>query len=505
MHRNGRPARTHSPALGLALAAWLAAGLAARPASAEESWDAIYIANHKVGYQHTTVKPLPQKSKNRDLLNVQVNQVTTLRRNNDTLKMQLRLGTIETTDGEVLRLDFRTSASDQEQRNSGDIVDGKFTMTFEAGGRRIVQVIDWPADVRGPYAVEQSVARKPMAPGETRSLKTFLPVINEVCGLALTAGAWEPVTLPAGKTLSLLKVATHVTGPDGKPRTDYDQDFWFDTAGQVIKTYSPSLGGFEMYRTTESGARAPDSSKYNLIAETLLKIPREIPRPEQTREATYRITATLKGEDPSTVFPVDRRQAVRKDSPTVATLTVRTAGPDAGAEGTGTADEQYLRANPLINSEDPRTVRLMKEAVGTETRPWQRAVAIQHWVATNLKDKNYKTGFATSTEVASNLEGDCTEHSVLTAAMCRAAGIPARVATGLLYVKSLGGFGGHMWTEVFVNRRWVAIDATFDQGEVDAVHLKLSDSSLDGVNPYDALLPILRVGSKVKIEALEVR
>ena len=35
-----------------------------------------------------------------------------------------------------------------------------------------------------------------------------------------------------------------------------------------------------------------------------------------------------------------------------------------------------------------------------------------------------------------------------------------------------------MWNEVYVNQRWVAIDPSWDQSTVDAVHIKLSDSSL---------------------------
>ena len=112
--------------------------------------------------------------------------------------------------------------------------------------------------------------------------------------------------------------------------------------------------------------------------------------------------------------------------------------------------------------------------------------------------------FAAASEVARNLTGDCTEHGVLTAAMCRARGVPARVVVGLVYADHLGGFGFHMWNEVYVHRRWVAIDAGFDQTSVDAVHIKLTDTSLAGVSPYE--VPASRpVMSKLSLEPLEVR
>ena len=504
MNRTGGLARPRVVGL-VALAAGLLALAPPAGARAEEAWDAIYTnGRNKIGYVHTVVKPMTQKHDGKDLLNVQVNHVMSFKRGKDVVSMQLRLGTIETTDGQVLKLDYRTLAGPTELKNFGDVVDGKLKMTFEAGNRREQQVIDWPADVRGPYAVEQSLARKPMEPGEERKIKSFLPVINEVCTLSLTARAREDVTLPAGKTVSLLKVETKVSGPDGKPRDDYDMDYWFDTGGQALKSYAPMLGGTEIFRTTREAARAPGDGKFDIIQATLLKV-RAIPRPESTREVVYRITSSSKNEDPSTAFPADRHQAVRRESTHAAIVTVHRAGPDAGAPGPAGVDGQFLRANPLVNSEDPRVTELLARAVTRAGTPWEKATAIMHWVHENVKDKNFRTAFATASEVAVELSGDCTEHSVLTAAMCRAAGIPCRVVTGLIYVEHLGGFGGHMWNEVYVNRRWVAIDSAFDQADVDAVHLKLSDSSLDGVTPFDALLPILQVAGKIKIEPLEVR
>src|SRR5690606_16861714 len=132
-------------------------------------------------------------------------------------------------------------------------------------------------------------------------------------------------------------------------------------------------------------------------------------------------------------------------------------------------------------------------------------VAIEEWVFANMKKKNFSTAFAPADEEARELSGDCTEHSVLVAALCRAAGIPARCAAGLVNAEHLRRFGPHMWTEVYVNNRWVALDATFNQSRVDATHIKLSDSSLDGVAPFDAFLPVLRIFRDMKIEPLEIR
>lgn len=501
MKWTGRPSRTILPtslALGLILATLA-------PAIAEESWDATYLAGSKVGYVHTVVVPLKEKVADQALLNVKVNQVLSFKRNKDQISMQLRLGTIETPDGSVLRLDYRVGSGQAEMKNSGDVVDGKMTMTFEAGTTKTRKVIDWPDDVRGPYAVEQSVARKPMEPGETRRIKSFVPVKNEICNIDLTARDREDVPLGGGKMRNLLKVETKVSGLDEKPVQGMDVTYWFDEGGQAMKTSADFLGGVTTFRTTKAAALAPSDANFDIVKATLVKT-RVIPRADQSKEVVYRITSLAKGEAPADLFPADRRQMVRVDQASKAVnLTVKTAGRDVGTAGPEKVDDAFLKPNPLINSDDPAVIALMKKAVGNATDPWQKATAIKHWVFENIKTKNYKTAFAPASEVAVNLAGDCTEHSVLVAAMCRAAGIPARVAVGLIYGETQGGFGGHMWNEVYINRRWVALDAAFDQSDVDAVHLKLSDSSLEGVSPFEAMLPILQVSESVKIDPVEVR
>jgi transglutaminase-like putative cysteine protease len=66
--------------------------------------------------------------------------------------------------------------------------------------------------------------------------------------------------------------------------------------------------------------------------------------------------------------------------------------------------------------------------------------------------------------------GDCNEHAVLLTALARAAGVPARVVAGAVYLDD--GFYYHAWTEMWLGT-WVSADAVFDQLPADATHVKL--------------------------------
>jgi hypothetical protein len=301
----------------------------------------------------------------------------------------------------------------------------------------------------------------------------------------------------------LLRVEQKVS-LDGKPRPELDLTAWVDSGGQVIKSQSEVMGGLVTYRTTKEAALAEGKAKLDQIMTSIIKVIHRITDPEKRRNITYRVR--VKGEDLAELVPNDRRQTLRPGTdPSTATLEVQTAGPAAGPAGPEQVDDEFLRPNALVTSEDPTVRALAVKAIGGERDPWQRAIKIEKWVAQNLREKNFKTGFAPASEVARNLSGDCTEHGVLAAAMCRAVGIPARVVIGLVYADHLGGFGYHLWNEVYIQRRWVALDASFDQTDVDAVHIKLTDTSLAGVSPYEAFLPVVRVLNKMTLEPQEIR
>ncbi|WP_337177884.1 transglutaminase-like domain-containing protein [Paludisphaera sp.] len=476
----------------------------ATPAVAEEAWDAVFLAGNKIGYIHTFVEKVMDKD--RPLNRVRVDTVLSFRRGDDTVVQKLMYGTIETPEGEVLRLDTRTLTSDNEIRVHGDVVNGQMTLIMEGTKQRQEQVIPWGPEVRGPYAAEQSMARKPMTEGESRTLKMYIPDLNRVVDIELKAGPTAEIELGDGAKRALRKVE-QVATLDGKVRPELGSTLWVDTAGQVLKQDVDLLGGMTTYRTTEAGAKAPGGRvKYDQIRGTIIKSERDITNAYQTTHARYRIT--LKDEDPTRVIPNDRRQTLTPSGDgRSATMVIQSMGPNDGEPGSP-ADPEYLRPNAMITSADERVIRLADRAVKGETDPWRQAVAINTWVFQNMRS-NFQTTFAPASEAARNLSGDCTEHSVLAAAMSRAKGIPARVAVGLIYVDNkqmkAKGFGFHMWHEVHVNGRWVALDSSFDQSTVDGTHIKLSESSLEGVSPFESFLPILRVQGKATIEPLEVR
>src|SRR5262249_52009822 len=137
--------------------------------------------------------------------------------------------------------------------------------------------------------------------------------------------------------------------------------------------------------------------------------------------------------------------------------------PDPKGKNENVRDE-YIKSNFFLDSDDPNVRRLAKEAVGGEIDPWKKAIKIERWVKNHMKAVDFSIAMAPSSEVARTRSGDCTEYSMLTAAMCKAQDIPARTAIGYIYYEDPHArepmLGFHMWTEVLINGGWQGLDAT---------------------------------------------
>ena len=172
------------------------------------------------------------------------------------------------------------------------------------------------------------------------------------------------------------------------------------------------------------------------------------------------------------------------------------------------SDAAFTEASVMVDGEDELVSKLAASACrDAGDDPFARAEAIRRFVHRHISSKDLDTAFATASETARMRTGDCSEHGVLLCAMLRAQGIPARVATGLVYADSFAGrdaiFGWHMWTQGLIDGRWVDFDATLKQ-RYDAVHVLTGISSLaDGISAADMASTMLLMGN-LEIEVVEV-
>jgi len=239
---------------------------------------------------------------------------------------------------------------------------------------------------------------------------------------------------------------------------------WFADDGRVLR--EEGMLGFVLVREPRERALAPIADKTAVDVALISRIPLHgtIARPRDRRRLTLRLGGGGRARVP-TALPRQRRDGdvlrIVRESPPRRAAVVR-------PEGTM---RRYLEPAPFIESDDPEIVRVTREIVGDTAEPVERARRLLRWVHESMTQAPTVT-VPSARAVLRSRRGDCNEHAVLLTALARAAGIPARVAVGAVYLTD--GFYYHAWTELWLDG-WVSADAVFAQLPVDATHVKLLD------------------------------
>lgn len=468
--------------------------------TSHETWDAVYLQDSHVGYLHVTERTNTEASP--PVIESEAEMKMSMKRDGQQITIETRRQAIETTDGRLVSFREEQHLGPTPTVSRGEVKDGKLTITTSDGQASQPRQIDLPDTTGGPFAPEHSLSRQPMQPGETRSVRFFEPLLGALATETLVAGDYEQVELLSEKQ-ELLRIESSLK-VEGQP-TPIRSLRWTDRQGETLKT--EVLGMRQVaYRTTEEQALGGAEPALDLFRETLVKLDKPMENPRQTRVARYRVE--LSDGDPAKVFAVGPTQAVKSLGPHAAEVTVTTLDPTAptcaGAGGSATAEER--EPSGIVQSDDARIVEMAREAAGSHTNAGEIAVALEDYVSNKMAARrNYSTALATAADVARSLEGDCTEHAVLLAALARASGIPARVAVGLVYAPNHQGFAYHMWTEMLLDDCWVPLDATLGEGRISADHLKLADSALSDRAAFASFLPLAEVLGQLKIEVLDAR
>jgi hypothetical protein len=485
----------------------------------QDLWDAAYLDGTKTGYVHTTVHEFDVQGQK---IYRTVNELNlTVKRLRDTITMRMESGTDEADDGTVTGVYMKQFlGKGQELVVRGALEnDGQLHVTLPDGRERALR---WNNKVIGLRRQERYYQAQKSKPGDQLTYLTYEPTVTAVVTIRAAVKDAEQVdVLVAGKgqapafvkkTLLRVEATPDEIQLPGQKLQLPTMVSWLDDNLLPVRSqvHIDGVGDVVFYRTTKplamaqgagGAARLPDIG----IAQ-LIKLNGSIPQAHDTRSAVYRIT--LKNDkDVATAFAQDDRQSIKKIDAGTIELTVRANQPPVAKDGATPPGDEFRDSCYFINSDDAKVRQFAKEAVGNEADPWKKAQRIERWVHDHIQNKNFTEAFATSDQVAKTLEGDCTEHAVLAAAMCRAVGVPSRAAVGLVYFNDRQSgpvMGFHMWAEAWAKGQWLPIDATLGHGHIGAAHIKIADHSWHDIHSLTPLLPVTRVVGKVSIEVVSV-
>ena len=167
--------------------------------------------------------------------------------------------------------------------------------------------------------------------------------------------------------------------------------------------------------------------------------------------------------------------------------------------------KRYLEGGFHLELEDPRLAELLDRCRvtpgGSSTAGDTPVLCLERLVDRYIKNKSLAFGFAGLEDILESREGDCTEHALLLVALLRKAGVPSRLAYGLILTEV--GFIGHAWVELYSEARWYWLDPSFPAGRPYGLKVRLG--VMDPAEPVWASLSLdlLKVIGNIEAEIVE--
>ncbi len=229
-------------------------------------------------------------------------------------------------------------------------------------------------------------------------------------------------------------------------------------------TLSLVMGPFELRRETEAQARNTEYSQ-DLFVLGMVKIDKAIGRTDKLRELVVAVDG-----DGSETFEDGPRQSVRDAGKGMRVIRVGKRYGKAEKATPAQIQEALAETNsyPITNPKIKALAARVTAGAKNDEEKVAKLVAFVHGYVKPYLSANAPNVY----DLLEQKKGDCKSYALLFNNLARAAGVPAREVSGLLYTgDDLRRFGGHAWNEVVLGGVWVPIDATMGETEVDAGHI----------------------------------
>ena len=442
---------------------------------ADDTWMGIYMQGIKVGRQHTREQRFVQED--REWLSTKSeSRVSLSRLGSGPVEIITVLESISDADGNPRSLRMRTNLAGTAMDVAVEVADGM--IRFMSGGEDIKKM-EVPGEFYLSVPIDKIIREGGLRDGRRYEFQVLDPLIHGLAPCRFEVLEKQEVLI-LGRKRHLWHTRTNMTSI--VPLT---VDEWIDEEGRSWKEISSS--GFlstTSIRMSREMALEPAAENFDIAFSSLLESNISFPDPQRIRRVEFELGGVPLEKIKAFPYGGGSQKIIEEADDHIVIETSAVIFSERDSVIRPVANPKWadlLKATPLVASDIPSMRETSARIVDGETNAWAAAKKIARWVDANMTP-TYDVGFAGAEEILQNKRGDCSEYTVLTVALCRAAGIPARAVVGVMYGQGI--FAYHMWAEVYVGR-WIGLDSKWlaetEDGEIytDATHIKFGTSALD--------------------------
>ncbi|MBN2593830.1 MAG: transglutaminase domain-containing protein [Sedimentisphaerales bacterium] len=441
--------------------------------SDDKEYFAVFMEGKKIGYSIQSRDISDGKVTTSEQVNLTIN------RGGMSVTIEMTETSIETTKGEPLGFEVTQKLGAMAMKVTGQIdKQGQVSLTTSSMGAEQKSTLQWPQGALMAEGLRLLELKKGLKEGTQYSVKIFSAGIMQAVDTKISIGPEQSVDL-LGRVVSLREVTTTLVMPGAG---EIVSTGYVDRELKMQKSIVPIAGmQVEMVACARQFALGKNEV-LELIDKMFLKSPEPLSNLASTKSITYDLSAVKEDAD-FTIPSNDNQKAQKLDNGKVILKVEPVAAPKGVKfpyKGKDKAILEAMEPTRFLQSDNEQVIALARRAVGSTKDAAEAARKIEAFVGDYIENRSLSVGYASAAEILVSKQGDCSEFAVLTAAMCRAVGIPAQVVAGVAYVDDfLGnrGFGGHAWTQAYIGGKWIGLDASFKgagRGGYDAGHIALA-------------------------------
>lgn len=138
----------------------------------------------------------------------------------------------------------------------------------------------------------------------------------------------------------------------------------------------------------------------------------------------------------------------------------KTKSVSIGKTSINEALRKYLSSTKNCQVKNKDIQNLAKTLTSKLKTDYEKGKKLFNWVRDNIHYKKYRNTLRGAVKTLKAKKGNCVDQSHLLIALSRASGIPARYVKGDNCKFTSGYVSGHIWTQLYINKKWVVADTT---------------------------------------------
>jgi hypothetical protein len=245
-----------------------------------------------------------------------------------------------------------------------------------------------------------------------------------------------------------------------------------DRQGRIVEAAQPMFNTSVVIKMTDRETALAPHGIYHVLPNVMIKSPFRISQPATEGHIRYRFGFR---DGFTFALPQTGEQRVTAEADGDVTVDIcEGCGPGLATDAATLADA--LKPTAWLQSDHPRLREIADPIAKLPVSDSEKMEKLLGKARPYLGTIDF-TGHYSALETLSRRSGDCTEASVLLAALGRAAGIPTRVVNGLVYSREsyhgvANAFMPHSWTLAYADGKWRSFDLALDK--FDATHIALT-------------------------------